>query len=112
MIEEKHSRTCWKKVEKTHVIHLKNFFSIASLKSLIPKDSSLKSQPLTLLQIPFAFILDRWVSQGNSVTKYELQQIITELKIYKRFKHAFEDPHFSSPFIFIMIFTFTFGIGL
>ncbi|CAK7350602.1 unnamed protein product [Dovyalis caffra] len=36
-------------------------------------------------------VLDQWVRQGNSVTKSELQLIIKELRIYKRFKHALED---------------------
>lgn len=35
-------------------------------------------------------VLDQWVREGRPVQREELQKIIKELRIYKRFKHALE----------------------
>lgn len=35
-------------------------------------------------------VLDQWVREGRTVDKRELQLIIKELRLYKRFKHALE----------------------
>lgn len=36
-------------------------------------------------------VLDQWVREGKKVNRSELQSIIKELSIYKRFNHALEN---------------------
>lgn len=57
-----------------------------------PKSDSLykRISPLGDPNVSIEPVLDQWIREGNIVKKTELQNIINELRVYKRFKHALE----------------------
>ncbi|KAL3820484.1 hypothetical protein ACJIZ3_006389 [Penstemon smallii] len=60
-------------------------------KNVLPSDSLFRRiSRLGDPNISMVPVLDKWISDGNSVDKPLLQSIIKELKFYNRFKHAIE----------------------
>lgn len=64
---------------------LGHFFSSNARDSLYRRISPLGDPNVSVVPV-----LDQWVQEGRPVQKVELQNIIKELVIYKRFKHALE----------------------
>lgn len=59
--------------------------------STIAKDSLYKRiSPLGDPNISVIPVLDQWVLEGRPVCREELRNIIKELRVYNRFKHALE----------------------
>lgn len=62
-----------------------HFFSSNALHSLYRRISQLGGPNVSVVPL-----LDQWVQEGRPVPKEELQRIIKELRVYKRFNHALE----------------------
>ncbi|KAA8519810.1 hypothetical protein F0562_014100 [Nyssa sinensis] len=73
---------------------LRHFFASTSTRtsSSIGGPGSLyrRISPLGDPRVSVVPVLDQWVREGRTVGKEELQLIIKELKVYRRFKHALE----------------------
>ncbi|KAL2455314.1 Pentatricopeptide repeat-containing protein [Forsythia ovata] len=77
------------------IIH-KQFFS-SSFTRTLNSENGLESKslyrrisPLGDPNVSIVPVLDQWIREGNTVNKPQLQQIINELRFYKRFIHALE----------------------
>ncbi|KAJ7946978.1 Pentatricopeptide repeat-containing protein [Quillaja saponaria] len=68
--------------------NLGQFFSSDTSQSLYKRIS-----PLGYPNISVVPVLEQWVQEGRPVLKGELERIIIELKVFKRFKHALEISH-------------------
>ncbi|KAA8515263.1 hypothetical protein F0562_018507 [Nyssa sinensis] len=77
-----------------HLKVLRHFFSSISTptsSSITGRDSLYKRiSPVGDPRVSVVPLLDQWVQEGRTVTKEELQVIIQELTVYRRFKHALE----------------------
>lgn len=70
---------------------LHHFFSTTqTLNGLVPESLYKRIAPIGDPSISVVPVLDQWVREGRDIRKRELQNIIRELKTYKRFKHALE----------------------
>lgn len=64
---------------------LVHFFSSKARHSLYRRISPLGDPNVSVVPV-----LDQWVQEGRPVQIAELRNIIKELRVYKRFKHALE----------------------
>ena len=57
--------------------------------------------PLGDPKVSIVPILDQWISEGQTVSKPPLLDIIKELRRFKRYTHALEVSIYNSPFLFL-----------
>ncbi|KAL2475368.1 Pentatricopeptide repeat-containing protein [Abeliophyllum distichum] len=77
----------------------KQFFSKTSTRTRYSKKGSKSDSlykrisPLGDPNVSVEPVLQQWIREGNTVNKTLLQNIINELRVYKRFRHALEVSH-------------------
>ncbi|GFZ03060.1 hypothetical protein Acr_15g0016680 [Actinidia rufa] len=82
------------KLSPSNSLALRRFFSLTSTRkpSSIARSNSLyrRISPVGDPRDSIVPVLDQWVREGRPIGREQLQSIIRELKLYKRFKHALE----------------------